>query len=382
MVADSPRDPASRPVGLPRFWLHVHQWIGLGLFALLVPLAATGSLSALRPTVEAALHPERRPITPAPAMPSFSAYQAAAIAAFGPGATLTGLTLKPGEAVIATGRIRPSLDENAPGERGPPVRLTAWIDPGAARLLAVERARDRGDGFMAKAHQLHETLMLDRAGRRLIGVLGALMLVQALIGLVLWWPRAGALWFGLRWRRTGDPLTNLHYLIGFWTSVPLAFLALTGIGLSFPQVTVDAIRQVAPVERLRPPGRTLFASRLNADQAAALAMVGEDGARIVSLEEPTDSSPSWKFQVIGGGHPPVRLGVNDDTGAVRAIGEKRSSPGNVMQRAIKRLHDGDGDGRGWAAWRWIAIVAGFMPLLLALTGATVFCARQARRATA
>ena len=378
MVADSP--PAPRSIGLRRFWLRVHQWIGLGLFVLLAPLAATGSLSALRPAVEAVMHPERRPATAAPAMPSFGAYQTTARAAFGPGATLTALSLKPGEAVIATGQIRPSLDENAPGERGPPMRLTAWIDPGTARLLATERTHGRGDGFMAKAHQLHETLMLDRAGRRLIGVLGAFMLVQALIGLILWWPRVSALWFGLHWRRSGDPLTNLHYLFGFWTSIPLAFLALTGIGLAFPQVAKDAISQVAPVQPLRPPGRTLFASRLNADQAATLAMVGEQGARIVSLEEPTDSSPSWKFEVVGGGHPPVRLGVNDDTGAVRAIGEKRSSPGNVMQRTIKRLHSGDGEGRGWDLWRWIAIVTGFMPLLLALTGVVVFCVRQVRTA--
>jgi uncharacterized iron-regulated membrane protein len=374
MVADP------RGKGLRALWLRIHQWIGLGLFVLLVPLAATGSLSALRPTVEAAMHPERRPATAAPSTPSFSAYQAAAMAAFGPGATLTGLSLKPGQAVIATGRMRPSLNATTPGAPAPPLRLTAWIDPGTARLLSVEKARGRGDGFMAKAHAFHETLTLGRTGRRAVGVLGVLMLVQAVTGLFLWWPQASALWLGLRWRRTGEALTNLHYLIGFWTCIPLAFLALTGIGLSFPQVTVDAIRQVTPVQHLRPPGRTLFASRLNADQAATLAMVGEEGARIVSLGEPTDSSPSWKFDVVGGGHPPVRLGVNDDTGAVRAIGERRASPGNVMQRAIKRLHSGDGDGRGWDIWRWIAIAAGFMPVLLALTGVTAFCVRQVRRA--
>jgi uncharacterized iron-regulated membrane protein len=378
MVA-TPRG-AALPVSWRTFWLRIHQWIGLGLFVLLVPLAATGALSALRPTVDAALHPERRPITAAPAMPSLSAYQAAAVAAFGPGATVTTLTLKPGEAVIAAGRMRPALDEHAPRDLGPPLRLTAWIDPGTARLLSVEQRRGRGDGFMAKAHEFHETLMLDGAGRRLVGVLGGFMLIQALTGLWLWWPRAAALWLGLRWRRSGHPLTNLHYLIGFWSSIPLAFLALTGIGLAFPEITTRAISQVAPVQPLRPPGRTLFASRLNADQAAALALAGESGARILSLEEPTDSSPSWKFQVVGGGHPPVRLGVNDDTGAVRAIGERRSSPGNVIQRNVKRLHAGDGDGRGWDLWRWIAIAAGFMPTLLALTGAVVFCARQVRRA--
>jgi uncharacterized iron-regulated membrane protein len=372
---------ASNSLTIRNLWLRIHQGIGLGLFILLVPLAATGALSALRPTVEAAMHPERRPITLPPVAPSLSAYQAAAAAAFGPDATVTTLTLEDGDAVVATGRMRPSREIHTPRDRQPPARLIAWIDPGTARLLAMETRRGGGDGFMAKAHRFHETLMLDGIGRRLVGVLGIFMLIQALTGLCLWWPRMTPLWFGLRWRRTGDALTNLHYMLGFWSSIPLAVLAATGIGLAFPHMTAEAIGQVAPVQAPRPPGRTLYSSRLDADQAAAIALAGETGARILSLEEPTDTSPSWKLEVVGGGHPPVRLGVNDDTGAVSPIGARRSSLGNVIQRAIRRLHSGDGPAPGWAAWRWIAIVVGFMPALLALSGVIAFCARRFRRTT-
>jgi uncharacterized iron-regulated membrane protein len=382
-MADTPRGP-DLPVrsrrSLRTAWLRIHQWIGIGLFVLLVPLGATGSLSALRPLVEAARHPERRPQSPPPLAPSYGAYQSAAMDAFGPGATVVSLSFRPGQAVTAEGTVRHSLNEHTPDQTGPPVRLTAWLDPGTARVLAVQRRQGPGNDVMAKVHRWHETLMLGRTGRRAVGVLGVVMLIQAITGLILWTPPAAALWFGLRWRRSAATLTNLHYLIGFWTAWPLAFLALTGIGLSFPQVTADAIGQVAaPVQRLAPRGRTLFASRLNPDQAAALALAGETGARIVTLEEPTDSSPSWKFDVVGGGHPPVRLGVNDDSGAVRVIGEKRFSPGNVLQRAIKQLHGADGEGRRWAVWRWIAIVTGFMPLVLALAGLFAFGLRQTAR---
>lgn len=367
---------ASHSLTIRTIWLRIHQGVGLGLFVLLVPLAATGALSALRPTVEAAMHPERRPITMAPVTPPLSAYQAAAAAAFGADATVTALTLEEGDAVVAVGRTRPSLDIHTPRDFGPPARLTAWIDPGTARILATQISRGPGDSFMAQARRFHETLMLGATGRRLVGGLGVLLLIQALTGLCLWWPRMTPLWFGLRWRRTGDALTNLHYLLGFWTSIPLAVLAATGIGLAFPHITAEAIGEVAPLQALRPPGRTLYASRLDADQAAAIALAGESGARILSLQQPTDTSPSWKFVVVGGGHPPVRLAVNDDTGAVRTIGVRRSSPGNVIQRAIRRLHSGDGSGSGWAVWRWIAVVVGFMPALLALTGVIAFCARR------
>ena len=359
--------------------LRIHQAIGLVLFLLLAPLAAAGALAMLRPTIDAAIHPERRPITLAPLVPPLSAYQAAADAAFGPGATVTTLYLKPGDTVVANGRLRPALDLHAPRDAGPPMSLTAWIDPGSARLLAIQKQRGPGEGAMALALQFHETLLLDGAGRRLVGLLGVVMLIQAMTGLCLWWPSVRPLWFGLRWRRTGHVLTNLHHLTGFWSAVPLMILAVTGIGLAFPDMTVQAISRVAPMQPVRPAGRTLFASRLNADQAATIALAGETGARISSVEQPTDTSPSWKFQVKGGGHAPVRLAVNDDTGAVTTLAGGRATSGNVIERAIARVHAADGEGLGWDVWRWIAIVAGLAPTGLALTGVAAFGARQLRR---
>ncbi len=364
---------AGPPVGafprsaIGRLWLRLHKAIGLGLFVLLIPLAASGALSALSPTIDHFAHPERRPHSKTPPAPSFSAYMEAANKAFGEDGTVTSLVMIPGSAVVAHGGVRPRLDEHAPIDRGPPRRLTAWIDPGSAKVLAFETRRGRGAGFMAEVRRFHERLILGNLGRKIVGAMGLLMLIEALTGLFLCWPPAAACWFGLRWRR-GEAVANLHYVIGFWTCLPLAFLALTGMALSFPRATVEAISTVAPVQPLRPPGRTLFASRLNADQAATLALAGENGAQVQTLEAPTDSSPSWKFDLVGGGHAPVRLGVNDDTGAVRAIGERRSSLSNVIQSKIRELHTADGLGRGLRVWRWITVIAGFAPAILALTG--------------
>lgn len=375
---------AEPPVGEPprstigALWLNLHRWIGLGLFALLVPLAASGALSALSPTIDHFAHPERRPHTRLPPAPSFSAYMNAANQAFGEDGTVTSLVIIPGSAVVAHGAVRPRLDEHAPIDRGPPRRLTAWIEPGTAKVLAFETRRGRGAGLMAEVRRFHERLSLGRTGRRIVGGLGVLLLVEAIAGLILWWPRAAAAGFGLAGGQTEDRSANLHYLVGFWTCLPLAFLALTGVALSFPQATADAISAVAPVQPLRPPGRTLFASRLNADQAATLALAGETGAQVQTIEAPTDSSPSWKFDLVGGGHRPVRLGVNDDTGAVRAIGERRSSPGNIIQRRIRELHTADGPGRGLRVWRWITVIAGFAPAVLALTGLLMIVRRRAR----
>ena len=61
------------------------------------------------------------------------------------------------------------------------------------------------------------------------------MLILSLTGIWLWWPRAASFVPGLRWRRAPYTSTNLHHTLGFWISIPLAVVSLTGIYLSFPQ---------------------------------------------------------------------------------------------------------------------------------------------------
>src|SRR5947208_453810 len=77
------------------------------------------------------------------------------------------------------------------------------------------------------------------------------VVLQALAGLGLWGPR-GALTGGFGWRRTPSTLMNLHRLAGFWVALPLAAVALTGIGLAFPTLTAAIFG--APAGVGGPPG--------------------------------------------------------------------------------------------------------------------------------
>ena len=70
------------------------------------------------------------------------------------------------------------------------------------------------------------------------------MLILSLTGIWLWWPRNGGFLRGLRWRRVGRALSfNLHHLLGFWISIPLAVVSVTGIYLGFPQRRASCCRR-------------------------------------------------------------------------------------------------------------------------------------------
>ena len=124
-------------------------------------------------------------------------------------------------------------------------------------------------GAVRWLHVFHGSLMVPGLGRKIVGWLGWAMLVSALTGIWLWWPRNGAVLRAFRWRRAPLTSSNLHHQIGFWISIPLAVLAFTGAWISFPQtfrgVVAAATGAPAPVEKggggRRTPGRPGAAAR-------------------------------------------------------------------------------------------------------------------------
>ena len=91
-----------------------------------------------------------------------------------------------------------------------------------------------GDYFVTFVYDLHYTLLFDKPGKVVVGILGLLMLVSLLSGLWLWWPSRK------RWRAALAPVLrdgavrriyDLHALGGAYGVVLLIVLALTGAGL-------------------------------------------------------------------------------------------------------------------------------------------------------
>ncbi len=123
--------------------------------------------------------------------------------------------------------------------------ITVFLDPPTAAVLDVMEFRSSFFGFL---HVFHENLTIpEYSGRQIVGWVGAGMLIMSLTGLWLWWPRGGGFLRGLRWTRSARFTINLHHLIGFWISIPLAVVSFTGIYLAFPQTARNAMSTVAPM---------------------------------------------------------------------------------------------------------------------------------------
>ncbi|WP_225776060.1 PepSY-associated TM helix domain-containing protein [Pseudomonas sp. Marseille-Q5115] len=107
--------------------------------------------------------------------------------------------------------------------------LDLFINPYTGQVLGTQHGLYN---LQAIARALHGELMVGKVGDAVVELAAGWGIVLVVSGLYLWWPRgngaAGALWPRLRsrgrifWR-------DLHAVVGFWGSLGLLFMLLTGM---------------------------------------------------------------------------------------------------------------------------------------------------------
>jgi uncharacterized iron-regulated membrane protein len=358
---------------LRRLWWQVHKWIALVLMVALIPLGLSGAVLAWDDAVDHALNPGRYAVT-GPVALAPEAYAAAAAGALGPSRRITMMRL-PREADPVT-VIAERVGKGRVSDR--PQRDTVFLDPATGRVLDMQRGNG---GFVRVAHMIHGNFFIPGrgVGRTFVGVLGIAMFLLAATGIWIWWPQVGSFSKGLRWRRGDRKLdTNLHHMIGFWISVPLAFQAFTGVWIAWPQMM-----QLAGLGSGGPRGGGGGMSRpmaadsvhLTLDQAIAAALAGsgpgKDKARVTAISWPT-SKEGWRISIGKGGD----MQVDDATGAATPAA-KREQGGLAM--TIRHLHDGSAIGWGW---RLLMLTWGIAPTALGITGLLMWLRGRRWRAQA
>ncbi len=369
----------AKAAGRRGLWRTIHLWIGASLFLLLAPLGLSGSLLVWDVGLDKLLHPARYAVHAGEQAPD--AYLAAARQAFA-GRVVAAQIRLPQSADLPVAVVGYAPGKPASGQRPP--SLTAWLDPATGRVLDVGDPRKDMRGII---HRIHGNMLLTQNGRPVVGWLGLAMLVMSLTGLVVWWPRNNNLVMGLRWTRSGSMWGNLHHMMGFWLSLPLAILSATGAYIAFPQ-TMHALS--APLQPAGPGQRggerpgfaaPLPSPTLTADQALIAARSADaslTNARLVSITLPTEGGrkPAWRFQFRGGGPAPVNVRVADADGKARVQdGAPTDGPGggDPIAKAMRELHDG---GHYGLAWQIVIALAGLAPTLLGVTGIVVWLSRR------
>ena len=265
----------TKPARLRTFWWTLHRWIGLGLMVLLVPIAVSGALLVWHDPLDALLHPARYAVTGTQLVATLGLPGERHRGARGQRAAGCGpVSRGRGLAGDRDGARRAAV------EGGPTRFVNVYLDPPTARALDVVDFRSSLIGWL---HRFHENLTIpEYSGRAIVGWAGVGMLILSLTGIWLWWPRNGAFLPGLRWRRAAHTTTNLHHLLGFWISIPLAVVSFTGIYLGFPQTMRQVMSSIAPMNpQGQRPGIGTIArdARLTPDGALSAAVASQPDAR-------------------------------------------------------------------------------------------------------
>jgi uncharacterized iron-regulated membrane protein len=359
----------TRAATLRRLWLNVHLWIGVSLAALLIPI----SISGAHDEIDAVLNPHRYAVTGTRAAlpPTVYLSKAAEAVAHDPASLRASLLRYPEQGSPVRVVMRAQSREQ--GTR--PKIVTVFMDPPTAAVLDVMEFRSSFFGFL---HVFHENLTIpEYSGRQIVGWAGIGMLIMSLTGLWLWWPRGSGFLRGLRWTRSTRFTFNLHHLLGFWLSVPLAVVSFTGIYFAFPQTSRNVMSSMAAMNPQPPRGGQIAQHpALTADHALAIALKATPNAEPVALFLPMqqrgEPGLSWRVQMAVRGEPFNAL-VDDRKGEATVIAPQ---PGDRAASWIRWIHEGSHSGPVWAI---VVFLTGVFPTVFAVTGIVMWLRKRADR---
>ncbi|MGE0063420.1 MAG: PepSY-associated TM helix domain-containing protein [Xanthobacteraceae bacterium] len=368
----------SRTRALRQLWLNIHLWIGIGLAILLIPISISGGLLVFHDEFDGMLNPHRYAVSgPQRALPLSDYLARAGEAVAGAADDLRPAALRLPAEPGAPLQVQTRAQKSEPGQR--PRFVTVYLDPPTGRVLDVVDFRASLFGFL---HVFHENLTIPQySGRQIVGWAGVGMLILSLSGIYLWWPRGGFL-RGLRWSRSTRFTYNLHHMTGFWISIPLAAVSLTGIYLSFPQTARTAMASVAT---MTPPGPRGFgpvvaAPTLTADKALDIALAQNTGATARAIFLPAAArgnrgpAPAWRVQMERADGMALNVTVSDRDGTAAILPAPQS--GDKAARWIRWIHEGSNSGPVWKA---LVFATGVLPTVFAVTGTIMWLRRRAVR---
>jgi uncharacterized iron-regulated membrane protein len=251
----------------------------------------------------------------------------------------------------------------------------AYIDPYTGRILGT-----RGNKFFTQqVHQLHIRLWMGDTGSYIMGVAGVVLIFLTASGLYLWWPlKRVTVATGKSWRRFSF---DLHYAVGFYSSLFLLILSLTGVIVAFDEYTVPLLYSMThsepadyetdstPVEGAKP---------ISVDQALAVGLATIPGTQLVSLMPPKGAEGSWRIGLhfpedrTPGGRTQVY--VDQYSGKVIATQNSRTAPaGTRLVNLNRALHTGD---VGGLPTKILACLMSLAVVLQAFTGVVMWWKRR------
>jgi uncharacterized iron-regulated membrane protein len=348
-----------------RSLLALHQWVGLSAGLFLVVIAVSGSALVFENEIDRALHASTSFVTPAAQPLPIETLAARVLAAY-PQDQVTGVRIadRPDQAYEFSLRSRQG----------------AMVNPYTGDVLGL---RDHEKSFARWVHLLHTRFVAGEIGEKMVGGFSVAMLGLAITGLVLWWPRKIlSLGSATSWKRTNF---DLHNVLGFYSSLVMLFITLSGVLIAFEGFTDPLVRRLNPQTPEAPaPQSTPVAGgrRLSIDQAIAIAERARPGALASNVGLPAGPKGVFRiFKKFPEDRTPAgrsRVYVDQFSGQVLLVDNTRTAPLGTRILNLKRsAHTGDIFGAPTQALYFIVSLG---IALQAITGALIWWNGR-RRAT-
>ena len=212
-----------------KIWFQVHWFIGITAGTLLMTIGVSGAILSFREELLDWINPGIVHVAVQQAPPLTPPQLLAQLHADWPDQRVVNITVYAEPGASARINFAPPA-----GERRGPLR---YVDPYSGNLLAAPV----GDGFFEFIERFHRWLLLPfEYGKLVSGILSLCLLLLALSGLYLRWPRRVSnwrAWFKLDVGLSGRSLLwNLHSVIGTWALLTYVVFAGTGLYWSFDWV--------------------------------------------------------------------------------------------------------------------------------------------------
>lgn len=286
-----------------------------------------------------------------------------------------------------SGEGRGRGEGRGPGKGRPERGSTAFLNPYTGQVLGLQKEKQLP--VFKVAEDLHRRILAGEVGKALSGLSALFILVITATGLVLWWPKTRAMLTGrlrIKWGASWKRLNHdLHIVLGFYCSLFLFGIALTGVIMSYHWATEGLFKITgtkptvgiaAPLSAAASSPRTVaYDAALRTGQAtyrtAEFWRVGAPKDSVAAV--PVSAPSTLPLRQLG----LDTLFVDRSTGA--ALGQhlySRQTAGAQLRRLSKPLHTGEIGGI-WT--KILALVVTLASLTFPVTGVILWLNRTRKK---
>jgi uncharacterized iron-regulated membrane protein len=289
-------------IWMRRALFQVHLWVGVALAAYAIVIGLSESALVFRDEMERAMWPAQFHLSPAERTTTIQS-AVDAIQRDRPGWVVFALRDFNTRGQAVTALLRPKVGELSANYR------QVSFNPYTGEVLLD---RFRYGGWLGWLAKLHEHLLAGHGGLIVSGWVAVGLLLLCLTGVVLWWPGIKRWKSALmvnpraRWKRLN---WELHSALGFWISVALIVVTVTGLDFAFPDAMGNVVEfatsgrlsvpvnQSASFARTQPYALTPVMNIDQAIEAVRLALPQEAPAGYLQL--PSSRTGAVQYKATG-----------------------------------------------------------------------------------